>query len=208
MPARVSSPSLIPLNGSHDGFNPTIGDARTSRRGEDATVCIDFSSPNMGKELAFHHLRGTMIGASLSKLYDSVAGSRELVARARGVLVFPSVVGASLGVGAEYGRGALRVDGRTQAYYSTTAGSIGLQAGAQSKAVIYLFNTEEALNKFRNSKGWTAGADATVAAATLGANGSIDTNTIRQPVVGFVLTNVGLEAGISLQGAKITEVQP
>ncbi|VTU20457.1 BPSL1445 family SYLF domain-containing lipoprotein [Variovorax sp. PBL-E5] len=148
------------------------------------------------------------VDASLSKLYDSVAGSRDMVARARGVLVFPSVVGASLGVGAEYGRGALRVNGRTQAYYSTTAGSIGLQAGAQSKAVIYLFNSEEALNKFRNSKGWTAGADATVAAATIGANGSIDTNTIRQPVVGFVLTNVGLEAGVSVQGAKITEVQP
>ncbi len=41
----------------------------SSRRGEGKTVVIDFSSPNMGKELAFHHLRGTMIGHSLSKLY-------------------------------------------------------------------------------------------------------------------------------------------
>ncbi|MBW8889047.1 MAG: arginine--tRNA ligase [Fibrobacteres bacterium] len=41
----------------------------TSRRGDGETVCIDFSSPNMGKELVFHHLRGTMIGNSLSKLY-------------------------------------------------------------------------------------------------------------------------------------------
>ncbi|MDB5826907.1 MAG: putative lipoprotein [Variovorax sp.] len=147
------------------------------------------------------------IDASLSKLYVSVAGSRDLVARSKAVLVFPSVVSASLGVGAEYGRGALRVNGRTQAYYSTTAGSVGFQAGAQSRAVIYLFNTEEALNKFRNSKGWTAGADATVAAANVGANGSIDTITIRQPVVSFVLTNLGLEAGVSLQGAKISEVQ-
>jgi lipid-binding SYLF domain-containing protein len=123
------------------------------------------------------------------------------------VLVFPSVVRASLGVGAEYGRGALRVGGRTQAYYSTTAGSIGFQAGAQSKAVIYLFTTQEALDRFRNSKGWTVGADATVAAATIGANGRIDTNTIRQPVISFVMTNVGLEAGVSLQGAKVTEIQ-
>ncbi|MBT2302267.1 twin-arginine translocation pathway signal [Variovorax paradoxus] len=147
------------------------------------------------------------VDASLSKLYDSVAGSREMVANSRGVLVFPAVVGASLGIGAEYGRGALRTGGRTQAYYSTTAGSIGFQAGAQSKAVIYLFTTQEALDKFRNSKGWTVGADATVAVATIGANGRVDTNTIRQPMVGFVLTNVGLEAGVSLQGAKITEVQ-
>ena len=146
------------------------------------------------------------VDASLSKLYQSVPGSREMVGNAAGVLVFPSVVGASLGVGAEYGRGALRTGGRTQAYYSTTAGSIGFQAGAQSKAVIYVFNTQESLAKFRNSKGWTAGADATVAVATIGANGAVDTNTIRQPVVGFVLTNVGLEAGVSVSGAKITEI--
>jgi lipid-binding SYLF domain-containing protein len=144
---------------------------------------------------------------TLSKLYDAVPDSREMVAKSRGVLVFPSVVGGSLGIGAEYGRGALRVAGRTQAYYSAVAGSIGFQAGAHSRAVIYLFNTQEALDKFRNSKGWTVGADATVAAATIGANGRIDTNTMRQPVVGFVLTNVGLEAGVSLQGAKITQVQ-
>jgi len=146
------------------------------------------------------------VDASLSKLYQTVPGSREMVAKSAGVLVFPSVVGASLGVGAEYGRGSLRTGGRTQAYYSTTAGSIGFQAGAQSKAVIYLFNTQEALTKFRNSKGWTAGADATVAVANIGANGSVDTNTVRQPVVGFVLTNVGLEAGVSVQGAKISEI--
>ena len=147
------------------------------------------------------------VDASLSKLYDSVKGSRELVAKSSGVLVFPAVVGASLGVGAEYGRGALRVNGRTQSYYSTTAGSVGFQAGAQSKAVIYVFTTQAALDKFRASKGWTAGADATVAAATFGANGSIDTNTIQQPVVGFVLTNVGLEAGVSISGAKISEIR-
>ncbi|MBT2324230.1 twin-arginine translocation pathway signal [Variovorax paradoxus] len=145
--------------------------------------------------------------AALSKLYNAVPGSREMVARSAGVVVFPSVIGASLGVGAEYGRGALRANGRTQAYYSMTAGSIGFQAGAQSRAVFYVFTTGEALNRFRSSKGWTAGVDATVAAATLGATGGIDSNTIRQPVVGFVLTNVGLEAGVALQGAKISEIR-
>ncbi|VTU39588.1 hypothetical protein H6CHR_05532 [Variovorax sp. PBL-H6] len=147
------------------------------------------------------------VDATLSKLYDAVPDSRELIARSRGVLVFPSVVGGSLGVGAEYGRGALRVGNRTQAYYSTTAGSVGFQAGAHSRAVIYVFTNQEALDRFRNSKGWTVGADATVAAATVGANGRIDTNTMRQPVVGFVLNNLGLEAGVSIQGARIAEVR-
>ncbi len=148
------------------------------------------------------------VDASLSRLYDTVAGSRALVAGSQGVLVFPAVVGGSLGVGAEYGRGALRTGGRTQGYYSTTAGSIGFQAGAQSKAVFYVFTSREALDKFRQSRGWTVGADATVALARYGANGVIDTNTFRQPVVAFVMTNVGLEAGASVQGAKVTEIRP
>ncbi|MEO6096187.1 MAG: arginine--tRNA ligase [Fibrobacteria bacterium] len=41
----------------------------STARGVGKTVVIDYSSPNMGKELAFHHLRGTMIGNSLGKLY-------------------------------------------------------------------------------------------------------------------------------------------
>ena len=146
------------------------------------------------------------VDAALSKLYNTVPGSGELVAKSAGVLVFPSVISAALGVGAEYGRGALRTGNRTQGYYSTTAGSIGWQIGAQSRAVIYVFSTQEALDKFRASKGWTVGADATVALATIGANGQVDSNTVRQPVVGYVLTNAGLEAGVALQGAKISPV--
>ncbi len=40
-----------------------------NRHGEGKTIVIDFSSPNMGKELAFHHMRGTMLGRALSRLY-------------------------------------------------------------------------------------------------------------------------------------------
>jgi lipid-binding SYLF domain-containing protein len=147
------------------------------------------------------------VDATLSRLYNSVPGTREMVQKAAGVLVFPSVVGGSFVVGAQYGRGSLRVDGRTEAYYSTTAGSIGFQAGGQSKAVIYVFNNREALDKFRASRGWTVGADATVTVATIGANASVNTYTAQQPIVGYVLTNVGLEAGASVQGAKITRVE-
>lgn len=34
-------------------------------------VCMDYSSPNIGKELAFHHLRSTMIGNSLARIYKA-----------------------------------------------------------------------------------------------------------------------------------------
>ncbi|MDR0479359.1 MAG: twin-arginine translocation pathway signal [Burkholderiaceae bacterium] len=146
--------------------------------------------------------------ATLARLYNTVPGSRELVQKAAGVLVFPSVTGGSFVVGAEYGRGVLLVGGRPASYYSTTAGSVGFQAGGQSKAVIYVFNNQESLDQFRNSRGWTVGADATVTVATMGANASVNSYTVQQPIVGYVLTNVGLEAGASVKGAKISRIEP
>lgn len=145
--------------------------------------------------------------AALSRLYREVPGARELGASAKGILVFPAVVGGSFGIGGEYGRGALRSSDSARRYYSVVVGSVGWQVGAQSKAIVYMFTTTDALDKFRNSKGWTVGVDATVAVANIGANGSIDTSTMRAPVVGFVLANAGLEAGASVQGMKVTELQ-
>lgn len=148
----------------------------------------------------------TRADAALERLYSTAPGSKELVQNAKGVLVFPSVVGGSFVVGVEHGRGVLRVGGKNVSEYSTTGASIGWQAGGQSRAVIYVFNTNEALEKFRNSNGWSVGADATVSAGRIGANGSVDTTSAQAPVSSFVLNNVGLEAGVSLQGAKITRV--
>lgn len=145
----------------------------------------------------------TSADATLERLYENASESRDLVERAHGVLVFPKVLSASFIVGGEHGNGVLRVNGQNQGYYSTTSGSIGFQAGAQSKAIVLLFMTKEALDHFRNSNGWTAGADATVAVANIGANGRIDTNTLNEPVIGFVMTNAGLVAGVSLNGTKI-----
>ncbi|MBC7700524.1 YSC84-related protein [Aquabacterium sp.] len=142
---------------------------------------------------------------ALSRLYSDVPGAREMGAKAKGILVFPSVVGGSLGLGAEYGRGSLRSSDSVRRYYTIAVGSVGWQVGVQSKTIVYMFTTTEALDKFRASKGWTAGVDATVAVANIGANGTVDTETMRQPVVGFVLANGGLEIGASVQGMKVTE---
>jgi lipid-binding SYLF domain-containing protein len=109
-------------------------------------------------------------------------------------------------VGADHGKGAMRVGGKTVNYYSPTGASIGLQAGGQSRSVIYVFNTADALQKFRASNGWTADADATVAIGTVGANGHVDSKTAQHPIASFALTNVGLEAGVSLGGSKITPI--
>ncbi|MBB5442491.1 MULTISPECIES: BPSL1445 family SYLF domain-containing lipoprotein [Paraburkholderia] len=147
------------------------------------------------------------VDGTLSKLFTTVPGSRELVSKARGVLVFPSVLQAGLIVGGQYGEGALRVGGATVGYYSTASGSFGLQAGAQSKAIIFLFMTQDSLDKFRNANGWSAGVDASVALVKIGANGAVDTTTATAPVQVFVLTNAGLMGDVSLQGTKVTRLK-
>jgi lipid-binding SYLF domain-containing protein len=144
------------------------------------------------------------VDATIQRLYATVRGSRELVGKSRGVLVFPSVIQAGFVVGAQYGKGALRVGGGTVGYYSTTSASFGLQAGAQSKSLIFLFMTQDALDKFRSSDGWSAGADASVALVKMGANGTVDTTTATAPVEAFILTNAGLMADVSLAGTKVS----
>ncbi|OXI31606.1 hypothetical protein CFB89_19475 [Burkholderia sp. AU16741] len=146
------------------------------------------------------------VNATLSRLYSTVPGSRDLVSKARGVLVFPNVLQAGFIVGAQSGNGALRVGGSTVGYYNTSSLSVGLQAGAQSKAVVFLFMTQDALDSFRKSDGWSAGADASVAVVKVGANGAVDSNTATAPVEVLILTNAGLMGDLSVNGTKVTKL--
>ncbi|NRF67308.1 twin-arginine translocation pathway signal [Aquincola sp. S2] len=143
---------------------------------------------------------------SLNRLYATAPRSRELVDGAVGVLVFPRAMSAGLVVGGEIGNGELRVKGRHAGYYRTTSASVGLQAGAQSKALVFLFMSDESLRRFQDSKGWSIGADASVALLKIGANGEIDINSARAPIVAFAMTNMGLMANLSLEGTKITRI--
>jgi arginyl-tRNA synthetase len=39
--------------------------------GEGRTVLVDYSSPNAGKELVYHHIRSTVIGAALCRIHEA-----------------------------------------------------------------------------------------------------------------------------------------
>lgn len=142
--------------------------------------------------------------SALSRLAATNPGSKELVQQAKGVLVFPNVISGGFLVGAAAGDGVLLKGGKPVRYYRLAEGSVGLLAGAQSQAIFILFMTDDALARFEASNGWTAGVDASVALLNVGASGSVDTNTARQPVTGYVLNNQGLMAGVSLNGSRIT----
>jgi len=155
---------------------------------------------------AERHAIDANVDASLAKLYVEIPGSRELVGKAVGVLVFPAVVSAGLGVGGSYGKGELRNGAEITGYYSTTAGALGLIAGADSKAEFVLFMNQQSYDRFVASRGWTAGVDASVALATMGADGRIDTGTAQAEVIGLVVSNGGLMANLSIEGAKFNHL--
>ena len=146
------------------------------------------------------------VNASLKEFRETVGSAEELMAKSNGVLVFPRVIKAGIGIGGEYGEGALRIDGKTAEYYSTAAASIGLQLGAQAKTIIILFLQQAALDNFRNSKGWEAGVDGSVALVKVGAGGSIDTTNIKDPIIGFVIGQKGLMFNVTLEGSKFTKI--
>ena len=143
---------------------------------------------------------------SLQVFKEQVDGSEVFLNQAAGYLVFPKVYKVGFGVGAETGEGALRVGGSTVAYYRTTAGSFGLQLGAQAKSIVIAFMTREALDKFRNSEGWKVGVDGSVALIDVGAGKSIDSQNVKDPVVGFIFGSKGLMYNLTLEGTKFTKL--
>ena len=135
-----------------------------------------------------------------------IDGSEIFLEQAAGYLVFPRALRAGLGVGAETGEGVLRVNGKTVDYFRITSGSLGLQAGAQARSIIICFMTENALDGFRNSSGWRVGVDGSVAIIDMGAGKTIDTQNVRDPVVGFIFNSSGLMANLTLEGTRFTRI--
>src|SRR5215510_10920026 len=146
------------------------------------------------------------VSATLDHFYRQVPGSQGLAARAAGGLVFPTVLKAGVGIGGEYGEGAMRVGGRTVAFYNVLSASIGFQLGAQARSVIIMFMTPQALDNFQRIDGWRVGVDGSVVLVVVGAGGSVDTDKIINPVVGFILDSKGLMYNLTLEGSKISRI--
>lgn len=141
------------------------------------------------------------------KQFEKVPGAHEILRSASGILVFPIVFKAGIGIGGEYGEGALRIKRKTVDYYSTASASIGFQLGGQKKTVIIAFMQKDALEKFRNSTGWKVGIDASIAVIAIGTGGSIDSAKLNEPIVAFVLDQKGIMYNLTLEGSKISKIK-
>ncbi len=144
---------------------------------------------------------------AVSEFRETITGADAVLNKAAGYLVFPSIKKAGIGIGGEHGKGALRVGGKTVAYYSTTSASIGFQLGAQARRQIIVFLDQKALDKFRASQGWEIGVDASVAVVTIDAGGAVDATQLNQPIVAFVFDGKGLMYNLSLEGSKINQIK-
>jgi lipid-binding SYLF domain-containing protein len=146
------------------------------------------------------------VNEALKLFSQHVKGGKEFLQSAKGVLIIPNIVKAGLGIGGEYGEGALKIGENTVEYYSLAAGSVGLQIGAQKKNLILVFTQDEALKNFRRSSGWKAGVDGSVAFIDVGAGKSLDTVNVNNPVVAFIFGQKGLMASATIEGAKFTKL--
>ena len=147
------------------------------------------------------------VDVALERFYKELPGSQAFIKKAKAVLVFPSVIKAGIGLGAEYGEGAMRIDSKTVDYYNTMAASIGFQLGAQAKSIVMLFMENAALKEFRKSEGWKVGVDGSVALVNLGMGDSLDTTNVKDPIVAFVFGQKGLMYNLTLEGSKFNKLK-
>lgn len=144
---------------------------------------------------------------ALAHFYKLNPKHKELADKAAGILVFGRVSKAGAGVAGEFGEGALRIGGATVDYYSVTSASVGLTLGYARHSEVILFMTQDALEKFRKSEDWSAGADTSFALVSKGAGGQYDTATLNKPVLGFIFGEKGLIGDLSFEGSKITKIK-
>jgi lipid-binding SYLF domain-containing protein len=146
--------------------------------------------------------------AALDELYAKVDGAKALGAKANAVLVFPKITKAGFVVGGKHGDGALIKGGKTVGYYSTTGGSVGLQAGVQTYGYAMFFMNDKALQQLDKADGFEIGVGPTVVVLDEGKAKDVTTTTVKHDIYAFIFGQKGLMAGVGIQGNKITKINP
>jgi len=146
--------------------------------------------------------------ASLAELTSTVPLAKALGPKAFAVLVFPSVKKAGLGIGGQYGEGALLKGGKATAYYKTTGASFGLQAGGQQYGYAMFFMNANALAQLNKADGFEVGIGPSVVMVDEGMAKTTTTTTLKDDIYAFVFGQKGLMAGLGIQGNKITRITP
>lgn len=132
---------------------------------------------------------------------------RDLLDRAKGVMIFPNLYKGAIVFGAEGGSGILLAKGSGgrwsyPAFYFMGSGSFGLQFGAQTAEVMLMIMTERGLNAIINQK-VKVGGDVNAAIGPYGVGGKAATTTNLGADIFTYSINQGAFAGFSIEGAVI-----
>jgi lipid-binding SYLF domain-containing protein len=135
---------------------------------------------------------------------------RDLLDKARCVVVIPSVLKAAFIIGGDYGRGTMVCrTGKSfsgpwgaPAMYALEGGSIGFQIGGEATDFVFLIMNDRGANSLLHSK-VKLGADASIAAGPVGRTAAADTDAyMRSEILSYSRAR-GVFAGISLEGSTL-----
>jgi lipid-binding SYLF domain-containing protein len=152
------------------------------------------------------------VSAALRGLYAKQPTARLLAEHAKAVLVFPHMLKAGFMFGGQIGEGAMRrgnllKGGRTTGYYNSVAASYGFQAGIQKFGYAMFFMNQGAIDTLNATAGFEIGVGPSVVIVDQGVARSLTTTTLSQDVYAFIFDQVGLMAGVGIQGSKITRIE-
>ena len=145
--------------------------------------------------------------ATLASFKASTKGADEVLAKAKGVLVCPTITKGGFVFGYEGGTCVLTSGSDKPLYYGSSALKAGLLVGVEKYSMILALNTPEALAKFTSdAREWELGVDASVAVAKVGAGGAIDTTNLQKDIVAFIFGEKGLMGDVSFQGSRFKKL--
>ncbi len=175
--------------------------------GEAVTEMADKIGDKMGIGLTRSQIDASA-STALQQLLATSPAAKALAKEAKGILIYPEIIKAGMGVGGHHGEGVLRKNGKSVAYYNTIAGSYGLQMGAQKFGYALFFMNDKALAYLNKSEGWEVGVGPSVVIVDEGMAKTLTTTTAKKSVYVFTFNQKGLMAGMGIQGSKITKINP
>jgi lipid-binding SYLF domain-containing protein len=133
---------------------------------------------------------------------------RDLLQRAKAIVVFPGTLKAAFIVGGQGGKGVAisRVAGgwSAPAFINMGGGSLGLQIGGQKTDYILVVMNDKGLRNLLADK-FEIGGEGSVAAGPVGRTAAASTNVTLDAEILTYSRSKGLFAGISLKGVVITQ---
>lgn len=174
-------------------------------------LTIVLACPAFAAEKSREQKRLEASGQVFKEIMDIPDGiPKDLLNKAECVIVIPSVLKFAIGVGGDFGRGAItcRTGQHFTGHWSAPAlfalegANIGFQLGGEATDFVLLVMNPKGANSILSSK-VKLGADASAAAGPKGRTAAADTDIVMRAEVLSYSRSRGLFAGISLEGSTL-----